>query len=359
LSAFAGAASAQSSVTIYGQIEMAVAKSNGGTAGNNGGQAGNSATNSANNVATSNLNTRSAWSLQQPGQSRLGFRGTEDLGNGLSAQFQIEHRFNPDTGASTSSAAFWAGRSYVQLTSDSVGRVYLGREYTPAFWVSLKSDPFAYDSVAMLGSDMFAGFGTPSPLTVPPAGTAGLAKNQRGANSVGYWSPTFGGVSINLATALGEGVVGRDDGFSVQYAAGPIYAGFGYEHVHGGGALAAVDPNSDNGDSLVNFAFHYDLGMVKPMFYYARAKVAATAVTKKYWSLGALAPLGNGRLKAAYERTTPSTPNTNSSKLGLGYDYLLSKRTNLFADVGFTRANAPSNPPTNNTTYALGIKHTF
>src|SRR5688500_4625327 len=117
LGAFAGAASAQSSVTIYGSLDMALMKSNGGTAGNNGNPNG----------------TNKAWTLNQSNGSRLGFRGNEDLGGGLSAQFQIEHRFNPDTGNQTSTP-FWAGRSYVQLSSASMGRVYLGREYTPAFW---------------------------------------------------------------------------------------------------------------------------------------------------------------------------------------------------------------------------------
>src|SRR5687768_3851499 len=109
LGAFAGAASAQSSVTIYGSVDMAVMKSNGGTAGNNGNPNG----------------TTKAWTLNQSNGSRLGFRGNEDLGGGLSAQFQIEHRFTPDDG--NAATPFWAGRSYVQLSSASAGRVYLGR----------------------------------------------------------------------------------------------------------------------------------------------------------------------------------------------------------------------------------------
>src|SRR5207248_624333 len=95
LGAFAGAASAQSSVTIYGSLDQAVARGNGGTAGNNGGPAGN----------PSVTNNGKAWFLQQSNASRLGFRGNEDLGGGLSAQFQIEHRFTPDDG--NSNAVFW------------------------------------------------------------------------------------------------------------------------------------------------------------------------------------------------------------------------------------------------------------
>jgi predicted porin len=340
LGAFAGAASAQSSVTIYGSLDLGVTKSNGGTAGNNGGAAGNGA-------------QAKAWTLQSANAPRLGFRGNEDLGGGLSAQFQIEHRFNVDTGTQNNAAVFWQGRSYLQLSSASAGRVYLGRDYTPAFWPAVKSDPFGWDGVGQMGLDMWAGFRTPSPTN---------AGNVRGSNSIGYKSPSFGGVTLQAATALGENVVGRDDGFNLEYGAGPIYAALGYERVRNSGASAASvllntapGTTTQSGDSLINFALHYDFGMVKPMFYYARAKVGQTGVTNKFWSLGALAPIGPGNLKAAYYRLDPAGNNNNRSKLGLGYDYPLSKRTNLYLDAGFQRGDGL----TSNTTYSFGAKHTF
>jgi predicted porin len=356
LGAFAGAASAQSSVTIYGSLDLGITKSNGGTAGNNAGGAGNGA-------------QAKAWTLQSANAPRLGFRGNEDLGGGLSAQFQIEHRFNVDTGTQANLATFWQGRSYLQLSSASAGRVYLGRDYAAAFWPAVKSDPFGWDGVGQMGLDMYAGFRTPNPnvLTggaaqVPtnPTGLLGQGSNVRAANTIGYKSPSFGGVRIQAATGLGEDIVGRDDSFNVEYGAGPIYAALGYERVRGsaaGSALAAAAqaPNSKDGDSLVNFAFHYDFGMVKPMFYYARAKVAATSTTNKFWSLGALAPIGPGTLKAAYYRLDPAGNNNNRSKFGLGYDYPFSKRTNLYADVGVQRGDGL----TSNTTYSFGAKHTF
>ncbi|HEX6364001.1 MAG TPA: porin, partial [Albitalea sp.] len=132
LGAFAGAASAQSSVTIYGSIDLGIAKSNGGTAGNSGGAAGNGA-------------QARAYTLQHANTNRLGFRGNEDLGGGMSAQFQIEHRFNADTGTLNDPNVFWQGRSYVQLSHAAAGRVYLGRDYGPAFWPAVKSDPFGWD----------------------------------------------------------------------------------------------------------------------------------------------------------------------------------------------------------------------
>jgi predicted porin len=341
LGAFAGAASAQSSVTIYGSLDLGITKSNGGTAGNNAGGAGNG------------LQAK-AWTLQSANAPRLGFRGNEDLGGGLSAQFQIEHRFNVDTGTQNNAGAFWQGRSYLQLSSASAGRIYLGRDYAPAFWPAVKSDPFGWDGVGQLGLDMYAGFRTPNP-NKSPAG-AGLGSNVRAANSIGYKSPSFGGLTAQIATGLGENVVGRDDSFNIEYGAGPIYAAVGYERVRGiGSDPVAIAANSRDGDSLTNFAFHYDFGMVKPMFYYARAKVSATNTTNKFWSLGALAPIGPGNLKAAYYRLDPAGANNNRSKFGLGYDYPLSKRTNLYADVGMQRGDNL----TSNTTYSFGAKHTF
>jgi len=210
LGVFAGAASAQSSVTIYGSLDLAVTKGNGGTASNNGGNG-----------------TSKAWIEKQSNGSRLGFRGNEDIGGGLSAQFQIEHRFTPDDGVAAN--PFWAGRSYVQLSSSTLGRVYLGREYTPAFWPEVKSDPFGNDGVAQFGAGLsWAGFLTPTNLGGVSSGLTGA----RTSNTVGYKSPNWGGVTFQLATGLGEGVVARDDGFNVEYGGGPIYAAVGYEHLH-------------------------------------------------------------------------------------------------------------------------------
>ena len=307
LGAFAAAASAQSSVTIYRGIDLAITKGNGGTAPNNGGNG-----------------TSTAWQEKQSSGSRLGFRGNEDLGGGLSAQFQIEHRFTPDDDAALAAPSpFWAARSYVQLSSDAAGRVYLGREYLPVFWPAFKSDPFGWDGVARIEGLQFAGY------------SSGHSSFIRSNNAVGYRSPSFAGLTINAAVGLGEGTLPRTNGFTIEYGAGPIYAALGYDKLKGG-PVASLD-----GNSLVNLAFNYDLGVVKPMLYYARAKVGTNrALSNKIWSLGALAPIGPGTLKAAYTRLTPDSAvataigfvgdgNGRQSKFGLGYDYFLSKRTNV------------------------------
>ena len=336
LGAFAGAASAQSSVTVYGLLDMSVAKGNGGTASNPGA-----------------LGTSKAWTVQQSAGSRLGFRGNEDLGGGLSAQFQIEHRFNPDTGTQTNAAPaanttppssnpgiFWQGRSYVQLTSAAVGSIYLGRDYSPAFWPAVKSDPFGWDGVGQIGSQAYAGYLTPDAVS--------LGGGVRTSNTVGVKTASFGGLTVQAAVGLSEtSGVGRTDGFNVEYAGGPLYAALGYEK---------VDAGTFNGRGVINLALHYDFGFAKVLGYYAAAKVGLNGTVKnKMFSVGLTAPIGPGKLKAAYLSVDPQGANNNNSKIGLGYDYALSKRTNLYADLGMGKADAR----TNNTAYAFGVKHTF
>jgi predicted porin len=347
LGAFAGAAAAQSSVTIYGVIDMSVAKRN------------DCSPCAVNPGAPSS----DAWTVQQSTTSRLGFRGNEDLGGGMSAQFQIEHRFNPDTGAQNQTP-FWNGRSYVQLTTGA-GAVYLGREYTPAFWVQLKSDAFGNDGVAQTGVGInWAGYFTPDSAS----GVTGVSPvwptqgSARTSNTIGYKTPKMGGLTANIAMSLAETTgQGRNLGFNAEYAAGPLYAGFGYEKVSKG---------ANDGIGVMNFAVHYDMGFVKPVLYFAKSKVGPNGdFSNKSILLGATAPLGNGLLKFGYSRISLDgafTGNTDKhTKLGLGYNYNLSKRTNLYVDLGratgiasISNAGVVTKGETS-TAYALGVRHTF
>lgn len=332
---FASAASAQSSVTIYGSLDMAITKGNGGTAFNQGANG-----------------TSEAWQLKQSNGSRLGFRGNEDLGGGLAAQFDIQHRFTPDDGAAN--AIFWAGRSIVSLSSKDLGRVYLGRDYTPAYYIATKSDPFGQDGVAQMGGRQFAGFSAQVPGTAGAPSASSPAS--RTANTVGYVTPSFSGLTVQAAVGLGEGTIGREAGINAEYAAGPVYAGVGYEKITGGAVSGAGLSANGDGSSLVNLALHYNFGVVKPIFYYARSKMGVgNNSTHKFIQLGATAPIAAGKLKVAYGRFDPQGDNNTENKLGLGYDYSLSKRTTVYADVGFGKQDER----TNNTAYALGLKHTF
>ena len=342
LGAFAGTAAAQSSVTIYGVLDMSIAKRNDcSPCAVNPGAPGSE-----------------AWTMQQSTTSRLGFRGNEDLGGGLSAQFQIEHRFNPDTGAQNQTP-FWNGRSYVQLTSASAGAVYLGREYTPAFWVQLKSDPFGNDGVGQTGVGInWAGYMTPdaaSGVTTVPQANWPAGGSARSSNTIGYKTPNMGGLTANVAVSLAETTgQGRGVGFNAEYAAGPIYAGLGYEKINDGSA---------DGNGVVNLAFHYNLGFIKPMIYFAKGDVGT--LSNKVVLLSATAPLGNGVVKFGVSRLTLDLPSTAAedthTKIGLGYNYNLSKRTNLYFDLGSATgvASIAGVKGERSTAYAVGVRHTF
>lgn len=312
----AAAAQAQSSVTVYGFLDLGIVKGNGGTA--------------ANPFA---LGASEAWQLRERSSSRLGFRGNEDIGGGWSTQFQIEHRFSPDTGTITN-PTFWHGRTYLQLSPPGAGKIYAGREYSPAYWPAYFTDPAGWDGVGTLGTHQYAGFRS----------TSGIRTN----NTVGYRSPEFGGLTINAAVSLGEGAAGRDSAINAQYRSGPIYVGAGFEKISGG-------PAATDGDSLANLGISYDFGFVKPMVYLARGKTGGGQLSNRAATVAATVPAGLGQAYVAYGRYDPNGANNNQTKLGAGYYHPLSKRTNLYAGVGQGREDGR----TNNTAYEFGMKHLF
>lgn len=312
------AALAQSSVSLYGLVDLGLAKSNGGTATTNGGPVGNS-----------------ALQVQQAAVSRLGFRGSEDMGGGLSAQFSLEMRFNPDTGAPRSATTFWTGNSYVQLTKSGVGSLWMGRNYIPAFYVAVKMDPFGWDGVGQLSLQQF-----------------GLYRGKEGpqaSNIIGLKSASFGGLTVDTMYSAGEGTAAKETGFNIQYASGKLYAGLGYDKLSG-------PPAATDGDSLVNFGLSYDFGFVQPRLYLARSKTSGGTRTSDAYALGATAPVGRvGKLKVAYLKLDPSGPNNTQQKFSLGYEYFLSKLTNLYVDGAIAKEQGK----TDNRLISVGIKKVF
>jgi predicted porin len=316
--ATAGAAQAQSSVTIYGIIDQGVVKANSGT------------------TPGSLLPGRGAapdvWTLKAGNTSRLGFRGREDLGSDAYARFQIEHRFAADTGTSSNTSVFWLGRSVVALGS-KWGEVYAGREYSAAYTVALNADPTYWSYVSQLGSAYTYANYTPVAATVE-------ASNIRWSNTVGYKSPTFNGLSFELAAALGEGTRKRASSGNAQYKRGPVWMGVAFDRL-------------DADTNLVILAAGYDFGIVYPTASYSRAKGGLNGDATAF-SISALVPLGFGRTYVSYGSLRPAT-NLDSQMLGAGVQYDLSKRTLLYTNVG----SAKRDGLTRTTAFDVGIKHTF
>ena len=255
---FAGAASAQSSVTLFGIVDAAYAHISAGGK-------------SASGITNSGINS-----------SRLGFRGEEDLGGGMKAGFWLEAALNNDTGtgSATGGGLAFQRRSTVSLMG-GFGEVRIGRDYTPHFWNLTVYDAFGTNGVAQSM--------TPGML----AGTQAVRAN----NSIGYFLPAMGGFSLQVQKAFGEqtGGVKTDNymGFRAGYAAGPLAVNYGYGKSEG--ATDAADLKYSN------LGASFDLGMVKPMFVWAQEKLGSGAKVGA-WELSLTAPMGQGELRAAYSR---------------------------------------------------------
>jgi predicted porin len=313
-----GLAQAQSSLVIYGIVDQGISKSNNGTTPG---------------ALLPGRGTQNTWVLKHGNASRLGFRGQEDLGGGLYSRFQLEHRFIADTGLPSNANLFWLGRSVVALGSTSWGEIYAGREYSPAFWPALDADPTAWSYVSQLGAAY-----TYANYTAVPAAVE--ANNIRWANSVGYKSPQFAGLSFELAHAFGENLRGNNLSGNLRYKQGALWLGAAFDRL-----------DSRNNLGLVSGG--YDFGVVHPSFSYARAKGGINGDAKSF-SLAAKVPVSFGRVYAQYGTLRPAS-NLDSNMLGAGLEFVLSKRTLVYTNLG----SAKRDGNTRTTAFDLGVKHTF
>lgn len=314
-----GAACAQSSVVIYGIIDQGVVKANDGT--------------TPGAMLPGRGATPDTWTIKAGNTSRLGFRGQEDLGGGLYSRFQFEHRFAADTGASSNSTVFWLGRSVVALGSKTLGEVYAGREYSAAYTVALNADPTFWSYVSQLGAAYTYANYTPVASTVE-------ASNIRWANSVGYKTPTWGGFSAEVATALGEGTRKRATSGNAQFKTGGLWVAAGVDRL-------------DSNTHMELVAAGYDFGVVTPKASYTRAKGGVNGDAKSF-TVSALVPFAVGRAYLSYGSLRPAS-NRDSSMIGTGAQYDLSKRTLVYLNLG----TAKQDTFTRTTAFDLGIKHTF
>lgn len=356
LSALACAAmgvQAQSSVTLFGVVDNAVQNVRG----------------AGNGHVTRLVQGANA-------SSRLGFRGTEDLGGGMSASFWVEAGVNTDSGAGAatntnnqasgvSPAAAGGGltfnrRSTVSLAG-SWGELRLGRDFAPSYLTLSAADPFGNVGV---GSN----YNLLGALGVAKGAQTGV----RVSNSVGYFLPSdLGGIYGNVMYALGENASnapggtssdGRHVGARIGWRAGA----FDISGAHGRTTLAAGDYVQ------TDFAGSYDFGFVKLMAGVYREEVRAAAKGRaNSWSVGATAPVGVGLLRASYTSTNQNAEagNNDAAMIALGYVHNLSKRTAIYttislidnkgAGVLYNQGRAVASPGGNATGMDIGLRHAF
>ena len=342
LGTFAGVASAQSSVTIFGVVDLSIARvKNGDT--------------KVTEMASNQLNS-----------NRLGFRGVEDLGGGLSAGFWIEAGMNNATGeagggsgnanngsALSTSAQLFNRRSTVSLMG-GFGEIRLGRDYTPSFWNTVFGDVNGANGVGE-GLNL-----------VDTTLTSTNATFVRANNTVGYFLPSnLGGLYGQAQAALGEG---NDNnkyyGGRIGYAAGPVDVAVGY------GITKLAGPNDFK---VTNIGGSYNFGVVKLYAFWNNNKFGA--LKQDVYEISVGVPLGQGELRASYGHANKKggTIGANDANLfGAEYVYNLSKRTAMYGGYGQISNKGAQNSAVLGTTVTavnlaghksqaalVGIRHSF
>ena len=371
LSAIAGSASAQSSVTVYGIMDAGVVHESGNPSGSV-------------NKLTSGITAG----------SRLGFRGVEDLGGGLAAVFLLETGITIDTGGSAQLASsanptgtVFARQDFVGLKSNS-GTLTMGRQYNPYFKTVAAIDPFGAGGEGNTGNLM-----------------AFTGSNGRSNNSILYVSPSFSGFSGELLYGFGEVVgdskLGRVINGAVQYANGPLVVRAALQRQNATPAAAtpvafATAQNTAVAKNAIIAAI-YNFEVVKVSAAYATLKTptkfsysseaiglgvpyrtAATALAlpaspttdARDFMLGATIPFGVSNVQLSYiDRKDKTAAAQNAKQMAVGYEYNVSKRTALYAQfsrmknengAGYTVGNAGDvTAGSGDKGYAVGVRHTF
>lgn len=341
LSAFAGGASAQSSVTLFGIVDAGYARLSAG---------GRSAT----GITNSGLNS-----------SRLGFRGVEDLGGGLKAGFWIEGQLFNDVGQGVNATTGYnfQRRSTVSLLGDSWGEIRIGRDYSPNFWNTTVFDPFGTNGIGQsMTPSMLAGAGQTGPNSF---------NGVRADNSIAYHLPSLGGLYGQVTIAFGEqlsNAANKDQndyvGGRIGYAAGPLNVAVAYGKTDG--ATGASDLK------YTNMGASYAFGAFQPVFFWGTEK-GGNGAKINAWLLGLNVTMGQGLIRVAYSDYDLKSSNNDWTKLAVGYIYNLSKRTAMYATYarvandgaqvravgnnGLSAGNA--SPGGNSTGYEFGLRHSF
>ena len=333
LAAISGGAYAQSSVTLFGVLDEAARYVKNGDL-------------KQKQLVSGGINT-----------SRLGVRGTEDLGDGLKAGFWLETGLNPDSGTQSDGTRFWNRRSTVSLLGN-FGEVRLGRDFTPSYTGYTDYDPFGDNGVAA-SSKFDSSLGT-----ARDTGT-------RADNQIAYFLPSnLGGVYGRASVASGEGTAGKKYvGGRIGYAAGPVDVSASY------GQTTVAPLNGDDKFKTADFGASYDFGVVKAMGYYTQSKFVDQKIAT--YSLGAIVPFGVSQVKVAYTHANASGTNAanvnvdanDANQFAVGYIYNLSKRTAVYGTAAYVKnkgaaAFAVASNPTlvaggKSTGAEVGLRHSF
>ena len=388
LGAFAGAASAQSSVTIYGLIDQNVKYQDPGRLASVAGGRPGKAVTRVDDGGTGGL-----------GSSRLGFRGVEDLGDGLKAIFRLELGVSPDSGGAGgrttlggTNNVFFNREAWVGLESKALGTVRLGRLNTQSrdiryFIDATNEREFSVVENITSSRPLFQNFGS------------------RVDNGINYRSPNFGGFELSISVGLAEDLgstastvatagtittttavrseASEYQGLGLTFKNGPIMAALTYEQLNGG-----VVSGSYN--KVFTIGGNYDFGVAKLFAAYQNTRdfggqlassTTTTAVNSvgpvttvtvtpfakgidvDAYNIGVRVPLGTQwLLKAQYTGSTVdrlgALSDQDQEKYGVSIAYLLSKRTSVYGVIT-QRSGDDDETFARKGEYLVGVNHTF
>jgi len=374
LGAFAGAAQAQSSVSVYGimdaGLQSSVFKEQTATVTTVTSQQGSPTTaNGANAVGNQMGNGAMA-------SSRLGFRGVEDLGGGLSANFNLEYGIAPGSGTTTVANI---RTSTVGIASKTLGGLTFGRALTGMHGI--------------LAGDVFGGSNMAGDITythfISSAAGAGVTANgrvndatTRGSNMITYTAPVIAGLALradysnnNTTTANQPGAQNAIAGAYATFTQGPFSVKAGQVRQQANAAIAAtaVFTRTElkvNGANAMykdkGLTIQYTVGNNMTETKTATTTVHTSSVRAQKLGLSyqvtpAIMPFVQYGIGGSEGVRTGANLTTNDKAMQAGAIYTLSKRTNLYAAYGDSQRELKSNSAlkTKQTEYAVGLLHAF
>ncbi|WP_439112902.1 porin [Hydrogenophaga sp.] len=312
----AGAAQAQSSLQLYGVVDLWVGSIN------------------------TDLGGKSVTKLDAGGVSanRIGFKGTEDLGGGLKANFLLEQGFSADTGVG---AGGFDRQSWVGV-SGGFGEVQLGNTYA------------AYDDISGAAFTSFD-----SALSAEAFVFNSTGYTARPKNNFKYISPSFGGFSGAISYSLDENGAVKQNVTSMQanYASGPLFVGVAHQIDFEGGAF---DPR------FTRINASYDLGVATVLASYglvSQTAMLAPKTTEKTneFSIGANVPMGALTLSGgvAYSKDNAVKGGEKRTGVSLAGSYALSKRTSVYGGLNVAEGKTAGVKTSEASLYAVGVRHAF
>jgi general bacterial porin, GBP family len=360
LAGFAGAAQAADSVTLYGLIDAGIGyeqvKFNG------------------------HSQSRIAGVQGVSSGSRFGLRGSEDLGDGLRAVFNLEGGFGPMNGQSLQNGRLWGRQATVGLDSDSWGRLEFGRQTNLASKYFGSIDPFSISyNTANLGT------------------TFSSANTMRLDNMVLYQTPSMDGFKVGVGYSFSADDSVTDDkqkGFAtgnnnrvltagVQYLNGPLNLAAAYDRFNPSNDTTGGKSSSRIQEYIIGGTYDFEVVKVAAAFSQTRdgwfigqnmgttpdgmQKLGTFKLADGFransYMIGATVPLGRHAVFGSWQRATPNNDKLTGDDAtfnvySLGYTYDFTKRTNLYAYASYGD-NYAFQHDARDTAFAVGVRHRF